>query len=254
MEHDRNIAGFPLNEDESLDELFRGRLKILQKKEGYRFSMDSVILARFARARPGDRIIDLGAGCGVISLIMAMDGKASSLDAVEIQEELADLARRNVRINKMEHLIRVHCADVLHSRSLFPPHIFGLVVSNPPFRRLDAGTINPHPQKALARHEIAGSLKAVLDASRYLLRHGGRAALVYPARRLVHLLAQLHASGLEPRRLRMVHSLPAADATLVLVEGVRGAKEGLEVLKPLLVYEQKGVYAEEMNQILFSTP
>ncbi len=254
MENIRTMMDFPIGEDETLDELFRGRLKILQKRDGYRFSMDSVILARFARARSGDRVIDLGTGCGVISLIMALDGKAFSLDAVEIQEDLADLARRNVRINGMEHLIRVHCADVFHSSSLFPPHIFELVISNPPFRQLDAGTINPHPQKALARHEIAGSLGAVLNASRYLLRNGGRIALVYPARRLVHLLAQLHASGLEPKRLRMVHSLLNANANLALVEGVYGAKEGLEVQEPLIVYEKKKVYTEEMKQILFSVP
>lgn len=251
MDTNAKVMGFPIGEDETLDDLFRGRLRILQKREGYRFSMDSVILARFARSRPGDRVIDLCAGCGVISLIMALDGKAVSLDAVEIQEDLAELARRNVYINKMEQIIRVHCADILHYRSLFSPHIFGLAVSNPPFRPLEAGTINPHPQKALARHEIAGSLDAVLDASHYLLREGGRVALVYPARRLVHLLARLHAEGLEPRRLRMVHSLPTAGATLALVEGVRGAKEGLVVQEPLVVYEKKGAYTEEMKQILF---
>jgi tRNA1Val (adenine37-N6)-methyltransferase len=251
MDDDRTVMGFPVGEDETLDDLFRGRLRILQKREGYRFSMDSVILARFAQIRPGDRAIDLGAGCGVISLILGLDGKAASLDAIEIQEDLADLARRNVSINRMERLIRVHCADVLHSSALFPPGIFGLVISNPPFRRLDAGTINPHPQKALARHEITGSLEAVLYAARYLLRHQGRVALVYPAHRLVHLLTRLHASGLEPRRLRMVHSLPTTGATLALVEGVHGAKEGLEVQEPLVVYEKKGVYTEEMNRILF---
>jgi len=251
MNNNRTVMGFPIGEDETLDDLFRGRLRILQKREGYRFSMDSVILARFARTRPGDRVVDLCAGCGVISLIMALDGKAATLDAVEIQKDLADMARRNVGINGMEHLIRVHCADVLHSSALFPPRIFGLVISNPPFRRLDAGTINPHPQKALARHEISGSLESVLDAAGYLLQHGGRVALVYPARRLVHLLARLHASGLEPKRLRMVHSLPTAGATLALVEGVRGAKEGLEVQDPLVVYKKKGVYTVEMKRILF---
>jgi tRNA1Val (adenine37-N6)-methyltransferase len=251
MDNNARAVGFSIGEEETLDDLFRGRLRILQKREGYRFSMDSVILARFAQSRPGDRAIDLCAGCGVISLIMALDGKAVSLDAVEIQEDLAEMAGRNVYINKMEHIIRVHCANIIDSPSLFPPRIFGLAVSNPPFRQLEAGTINPHPQKALARHEIAGSLDAVLDAARYLLRDGGRLALVYPARRLVHLLARLHASGLEPKRLRMVHSLPTARATLALVEGVRGAKEGLEIQEPLIVYKKKRVYTEEMERILF---
>jgi tRNA1Val (adenine37-N6)-methyltransferase len=222
------------------DHLFDGRIQCLQPRQGYRFSEDAVLLAHFIAPQPEDRILDLGAGCGIISLILAYRWPAITLTAMEIQPNLAELARRNAVDNKLAERLLVIQGDLRQSRDLLTPGSFDWVICNPPYHQQAAGRLNPQNEQAAARHEIHADLAAVLGAARYALRHHGRLAMVYPAARAASLLHEMKNSGLEPKRLRMVYSHPNAPARLVLVEAACMAGEELTVLPPLFVAEVPG--------------
>ena len=242
-------AQIPLYEDETLDEMFQGKLKVIQKKNGYRFSIDAVLLARTFGATKTDRIIDLGTGCGIVPLILGRSGKGREIVGIELQEELADIARRNVSLNGFAEKISIRCDDITKITSRYSPGSFDCVVSNPPFRKLATGRVNLEEQKSVARHEIAITLEGLLSASAHLLTAHGRLGLIYPALRAVDLFSLMRQSGIEPKTLQWVHGRVNMPAKMVLVEGIKGGGVELEVKEPLILYDDDGSYTEELRAI-----
>ena len=151
--------------DETLDAMFQGKLQVIQKKRGYRFSLDAVILARWARIFSGSRVLDLGTGCGIIPLIVALSTEVKEVVGVEIQEGMADIALRNVRLNGLSDVITIKKEDLKKLPSLYSPGSFDCILTNPPFRKLDTGRLNPSEQNTIARHETAISLTEILEAA-----------------------------------------------------------------------------------------
>ncbi len=235
--------------DETLDTLFGGELKIIQKKEGYRFSIDALLLASFIQARPEDKIIDLGTGCGIIPLILIYQKKGSKIIGVEIQPSLADLARRNVLLNNFPGQIEIWEKDFKELKEESWRDYFDLVITNPPYRRLGAGRINPHPEKAIARHEIKATLADILQVSYYILKAKGRLIMIYPARRVADLFHELRQNHLEPKKVQFVHSRLNEAARLVLVEAWKGGRVQAEVLPPLILYTAGGEYSLDAQKI-----
>ena len=220
--------------EESLDTLFDGRLKIRQKKEGYRFSIDALLLAHFAEPRPAERVVDLGTGCGVIPLILVFRGKAGAVVGVEVQPSLANLARRNVSRNHFTSQIDIWEEDF---RTLpGKGGVFDCVLCNPPYRRAGSGRVNPQEEKALARHEINATLEDVLRAAHFLLKNKGRFFSIYPAARTADLFQGLRRFHLEPKRVQFVYSRAGEDARLVLVEGLKEGKTQVRILSPFVIY------------------
>lgn len=237
---------FPPTGDETLDSLFQGRLKLLQPRKGYRFSLDPVLLVGLTRVRRRDRVVDLGTGCGVVPLLLAFRGAASHLTGVEIQPSLAALARRNVALNGFARLVEVLEADL---RLIQRDHIPGptsLVLSNPPYREIATGRLNPDRERASARHELLADLGAVVKAAARLLPDKGRLALIYPARRLPRLLEEVTEGGFAPKRLTLIHGSLDSPAKLAHLEAVRGGGEELQVNPPFAVYRADGRYTTEM--------
>jgi tRNA1Val (adenine37-N6)-methyltransferase len=234
---------------ETVDQTLGGRLRIIQKKNGYRFSLDALILANFTALRERDDLIDLGTGSGIIALILAQRFRCGRILGIEIQEDLAEMARRNVFLNGLEGGVEIRRGDVRRPESLCEPQSFSAAVCNPPYRRLRSGRTNPDPEKAVARHEIAGTAADFLAAAVYALRPDGRAYAIYPAARMVQLLVRMRDRRIEPKRLRLVYSRPGGSAVFVLVEGVKGGREGLNVLPPLIIHEEAGGYTREMTEI-----
>lgn len=231
----------------SADTLFAGKLVCLQYKSGYRFSVDAVLLAHFISPEPGERILDLGAGCGIISLILRYRQPQAVLTALELQPQLAALIRRNVEANNFQGRFAVVEGDCRRIREYVAAGSFDRVVCNPPYRKMDTGRLNSCREEMLARHEVSVDAGAVLLACNYALKTRGRVALVYPASRAATLLAGMKSAGLEPKRLQVVYSYPGSAGRLVLVEGVKGGGEELAVLPPLSIYtEQHGDYTPEM--------
>jgi tRNA1Val (adenine37-N6)-methyltransferase len=223
--------------DETLDELRLGGLKIIQKKEGYRFSLDPVLLCAFAEIREGERVADLGTGAGIIPLLLARKTAAAQILGIENQPSLSQRAQRNVILNDLGDRVKILEADVRHLPGVLAAQSFEVVLSNPPFRRDGTGRTASLAEKAAARHELAGGICDFLQAAAFLLKDTGRIYLVYLAERLAELLAAMRQEKLEPKRLRCVHSRRGEDARMVLVEGRKRGRSGLRVEPPLIVYE-----------------
>jgi len=235
--------------DLTTDTFLQGRIRIKQFRSGYRFSIDAVLLADYVCPRSGDVVLDLGTGCGVVPLLLAHAHPAIRVYGVELQKTLADLASENVTDNRMTDRVTIIQEDMsMLARNRFGESI-RTIVCNPPYRRADSGRLNPDMQRAIARHELKTSLEAVLTTARRLLDISGRLVMVYIADRAAELLAKMPVNGFEPKRIRWVHSRQHSDATLLLIEAVRGGNPGLTVLPPLFIYDGLGDYTEEVSAI-----
>ena len=231
------------------DTFFNGRIQVRQNRGGYRFSIDAILLASQAAPRPEDNVIDLGTGCGIISLILAYRHPGLTVYAVEVQAELARLARANVKDNQLQDRITVLDTDM---KTLKPDMTAGpvdLVVCNPPYRRPDSGRINPNHQRAVARHELKANLQDVIASTRRMLKTTGRFVTIYAAERTADILCQMRADSLEPKYIRTIHSDARSEAKLVLVEGTKGGNPGLKIAPPLILYEENGEYTDEVQRM-----
>ncbi|MBR9980309.1 MAG: tRNA1(Val) (adenine(37)-N6)-methyltransferase [Desulfatitalea sp.] len=237
-------------DDRSSDTFFNGRLIVHQLRNGYRFSIDAVLLAATITPRPGDRMLDLGTGCGVISLIVAFRHPTVQIHAVEIQESLADLARTNIAANHLDQRISLSQADMRHLPAGQVGAPFDWVVSNPPYRASCTGRVNPDNQKALARHEIMLDVTQLIATAKRMLRTGGRLATIFPAARAVDLLWQMRSAGLEPKWLQAVHSREGEEARLLMVHAIKAARPGLIWAPPLMVYGEDGGYTPAVQKMM----
>jgi tRNA1Val (adenine37-N6)-methyltransferase len=231
------------------DTFFNGRIQVKQNQAGYRFSIDAVLLADQAAPRSGDRVIDLGTGCGIISLIMAYCNPDITVYAVEVQEELTQLAISNVKNNSLQDCITVLGADMKTMKPDMTAGPVDLVVCNPPYRRPGAGRINPDNQRAVARHELKANLQDVIVTARRMLKTAGRFVTIYTAERTADILCQMRIDSIEPKFFRTIHSNPGSEAKLILVEGIKGGNPGLKIAPPLIVYDQNGDYTDEVQQM-----
>lgn len=217
--------------NETIDNFLNGRLRIIQARNGYRFSVDALLLAEFVSIKNQDLVVDLGAGCGIISLFLAIKREVGFILGLELQEELASQAKRNIILNELEKKIAIVRGDLRHLP--ITPRFANVVLCNPPYRKEKSGRINPDSNKAIARHEIAVSLDDILAAGKALLKPGGRLALIYPANRLAELFSKMRINGLEPKRLQIVFPDSATYAKLVMIEGRLQGKSGLKILPPI---------------------
>jgi tRNA1(Val) A37 N6-methylase TrmN6 len=228
------------------DAFFNGRLRIRQFRDGYRFSIDAVLLADFVRPLVGKKVLELGTGCGVVSLLLAHHCPDAAFVGVEIQAALAGLATENAAINGFSGRVEIRREDLRTIRSTAGESLFDLVVVNPPYHRARSGRTNPDRQRALARHELLATLDDVVASAGRMLEKGGRFAMIYPAERLVDLIAAMRAKDIEPKHLRMVHSRLSEKARLVLAEGRKGGRPGLVTAPPLAVYDTDDAYTAEV--------
>ncbi|HKL48020.1 MAG TPA: tRNA1(Val) (adenine(37)-N6)-methyltransferase [Desulfuromonadales bacterium] len=220
-------------------------LDVVQEKGGYRFSIDPVLLTDFARVRSADTILDLGTGCAIIPLLLSRQSRGKKIFGIEVQPRMADRARRNVDRNRYMDNIEIIESDLRFHRQIFSPQSFDVVLTNPPYRQAESGRQAPNPERAGARHELAGGLKDFLQAAAYCLGDGGRFYIVYLAERIADLLSQMRELRLEPKRLRCVHGRHGDPARMVLVEGRKGAGPGLHVEPPMFVFKENG-YSDEV--------
>ncbi len=244
--------GVPIFDDESVDDLFGGLIRVIQKRGGYRFSVDAILLAHFAiqsQLKPGMRLVDLGTGSAVVPVTLAAREPGLRSIGVEIQEAMADRAERTVRLNGMEDRIRIVRADFRDLPRMLELEQYDRVTCNPPYRPVGAGRINSESERAIARHEFCATIGSAVEATRLLLRAGGRALFIYPAVRTVDLLTRMQAGNLAPKRLRPVYPRPGGTGRLVLVEGAKGGGPGMDVLPPLFIYGEGDDYSGEMAQI-----
>jgi tRNA1Val (adenine37-N6)-methyltransferase len=236
--------------EETIDELKGYDLRIIQPHDGYRFSLDPLLLCDFATIGEGRRVIDLGAGSGIIPLLLARKSESAKVVGVELQEKMASLARRNVLLNGLSERIEIIGADILSLRDRFPVSSFDLVTANPPYRKPGSGKISPKTGRDKARHETTATLMDFLEAAKYLVKPSGMIVFTYLPLRFAELCATAAALKLAPLRMCMVHGNARASARMLLIELAKGRRAGLEVLPPLFVYGPDGEYSAEMRRIL----
>ena len=238
-----------LKENERLDELQRNCYKIIQNPEKFCFGMDAVLLSGFARAKEGAKVLDMGTGTGIIPILMEAKTKAAHLTGLEIQEESADMARRSVALNGLEHKISIVQGDIKEAGTLFDAASFDVVTCNPPYMIGQHGLQNPEAPKAIARHEILCTLEDVISQAAKVLKPGGNFFMVHRPFRLAEIMVLLHAYKLEPKRMQLVYPYVDKEPNMVLIEANRGGKPRMTVEKPLIVYKEPGVYMPEIYEI-----
>ena len=235
--------------DETLDALFGGGLKLYQQKQGYRFSIDAILLADFATVRSGNKVIDLGTGNGIVPLILAYRYASISVTGIEIQQQMAERATRNIRLNGYEDRIVIEQMDITSTVERFEPESFDTIVCNPPYRQATSGRLSPSSEKQIARHEIKARLHDFVRAAAFLVKNKGRFACIQLGERTVDVVSAMRSAGLEPKRMRTVHPFSEANASMVLVEAVRGGRSGIDILPPLIIYDSTNNYTAEVNAI-----
>lgn len=239
-------------EHETLDELTGYDLRLVQPRHGYRFSVDPLLLADFAGVRRGEKVIDLGTGCGVIPFLLARIEECA-VTGVEFQPTMAQIAARNVVLNDLSGRVEIVEEDVISLKARFPVDSFDLVVSNPPYRRPGTGKVSPRAGRDDARHETSATLADFLAAAKYLVKPSGRICLIYHTCRLAELMAQAAVQKLAPLRLRMVHGNSRMEARMFMIEMAKGRTGELRVEAPLMVRGDDGGYSEEKLRIYRKT-
>ena len=210
----------------------------------FRFSTDTIILADFAKPRKGIKAVDLGTGCGTIPLLWSRSDKTTSITAVELQPEGADMARRSVELNGLDNISVVN-ADLKELKGVLPFGSFDLVCCNPPYKESGTGIKNPDGEKLLARHEEGCTIGDICLAAKNLLQFGVRFVMCQRPERLADVLEAMRSNDLEPKRLRFVQQRPEKPPKLFLVEGRRGGKKGGLVTESTLFIESDemlGIY------------
>lgn len=238
-----------LKPGERLDDLQRNGYRIIQDPGRFCFGMDAVLLAGFAKVKPGERVVDLGTGTGIIPILLEARTKGASFTGLEIQAESADMARRSVLLNDLQDRVHIVDGDIKEAVQIFGAASCHVVTSNPPYMTEHHGLQNPDQPKAIARHEVLCTLHDVVSQAAGLLMPGGRFYMVHRPFRLAEIMSVMVKYKIEPKRMRLVQPYADKEPNLVLIEGLRGGKSRIEVERPLIVYEKTGVYTDEILDI-----
>lgn len=242
-----------IREDERIDDLQLEGLRIIQKNGGFRFGMDAVLLASFARIGDKDRVADFGTGTGILSLLLTGRGRGRHIDAFEIQPDMADMAKRSVALNGLAERIHVHHLPVEEASSVVTPGSLDAIVCNPPYGVPGTTLVNPNKSLSVARHQSEAGLNDWYRMAYRLLKGKGRFHMVYPAPRMLEAMDALSRARLEPKRFRLIYPYGDKPANLVLIEAVKDAKPMLHPEPPLIVYERDGSMTAELKEIYHIT-
>lgn len=237
-----------LKPGERLDDLQRNNYHIIQNPAKFCFGMDAVLLSGYANVKKGETVLDLGTGTGILPILLEAKTEGGHFTGLEIQEESADMARRSVVINGLQDKIDIVCGDIKEAVKLFGYSSYDVVVSNPPYMIEQHGLINPDSPKAIARHEIACTLKDVIGNGAGILRPGGRFYMVHRPFRLVEIYRCFMDYGLEPKKTRLVYPYVDKEPSMVLIEAVKGGRSRITIEKPLIIYDGDGQYTQEIKE------
>ncbi|HJC38586.1 MAG TPA: tRNA1(Val) (adenine(37)-N6)-methyltransferase [Candidatus Mediterraneibacter faecigallinarum] len=233
-----------LRPGERLDDLQIGGLELIQDPKKFCFGVDAVFLSDFVRVRPGENVLDLGTGNGIIPVLLSAKTEARHITGLEIQADTAEMARRSVAHNHLEDRIDIVTGDIKEAAELFKPAFFDVITTNPPYMLADHGMRNLDDAKAIARHEVLCSLDDILRESMRLMQDKSRFYMIHRPFRLTEIMIKMHQYKIEPKRIRFVHPYIDKEPAMVLIEGVRGARPRVTVEPPLIIYDRNGT-AEE---------
>ena len=243
-----------LRPGERLDDLQLGGLELIQNPSKFCFGVDAVFLSDFAKVKPGETVLDMGTGNGIIPVLLAGKTKGKHFTGLEIQEESADMACRSVRHNRLEEQIDIVTGDIKEAAERFKPAFFDVITTNPPYMLADHGLRNPDDSKAIARHEVLCTLDDILRESMRLLQDKGRFYMIHRPFRLTEILTKMHEYKIEPKRIQFIHPYIDKEPNMVLIEGMKGGNPRMQVEPPLVVYQKDGSYTEELLALYGMSP
>lgn len=248
------MEDFLLLDGERIDSVNES-IRLIQKKDGLVFGTDAYLLAAYVRTRSDALAADLGSGTGIASFLMLARNKVRSVEAYEIQKDFADLIGRNARLNGLDEKIDVRHLDVRLAGKGADAERLDIVISNPPYMRVDSGMRNRSDAKFIARHEVEGGIFDFCSAAARLLKYGGSFYCVFRPDRLCDLLVALRGAALEPKVMTLVHADSRTDPSMVLIEAKKGGRCSLKVTRPLMIYREgeKGQIMSADAELIYDT-
>lgn len=239
-----------LEANERIDDLEFKNLKIIQNKYGFCFGIDSVLLSDFAKnIKKDSMVLDLGTGTGIIPILLCGKTKLKKVTGIELQEEVAKMAKKSIKLNNLEDKFNVINENILNLNKIYENQTFDVIVSNPPYKKKDTGITNENEKKIISRHEISASLEDFIKISKDLLKDKGEFYMVHRPERLVDIFELMRKYKIEPKILKMVYSYKNKEPKLILIKGVKNAKPFLKVESNLYIYEDTGKYTKEILKI-----
>ena len=239
-----------LNENERIDDLEFKNLKIIQNKLEFCFGIDSVLLSDYAKTiKNNSRVIDLGTGTGILPILLSGKTDVMEIIGIEIQENMAEMAKRSVNLNNLGHIIKIINGDIRDIKSFFNTNSFDVVITNPPYKKNYTGLKNLNKGKLISKHEIKCNLEDIIMTAKYLLKNNGEFFMVHRPERLVDIIYLMRKNNIEPKNIRFVYSRKNSEANLILIKGVKNGRPFLKVEKPLYIYDENNFYTEEMLKI-----
>ena len=237
-----------IKNDENIDDLQLNGLMLIQKKDGFKFGVDAVLLSDFVDVKKKHKVIDLCTGTGIIPFLLYGKYNPNNIKGIEIQEDMVEMANRSVKLNEINNIEFLH-SDLKDIKFLKTLEKADVVTVNPPYKLSNAGIVNPSDKLSIARHEILCNLENVIEASRVLLKDNGRLFMVHRPERLADIITLMKKYKIEPKRIRMVHPNKNKAPNIVLVEGQRDGGAFLKWDNPIYVYNEDGTYSDQINEI-----
>ncbi|MFT8351487.1 tRNA1(Val) (adenine(37)-N6)-methyltransferase [Clostridium saccharoperbutylacetonicum] len=238
-----------IKDDETIDDLQLKELQLIQKKDGFKFGIDAVLLSDFAQIKKKHEVMDLCTGTGIIPFLIYGKYNPKNVYGLEIQEEMVDMAKRSVKLNSLEEKVSFINEDLKNIEFLKKLKKFDVITVNPPYKLNNSGIINPNDKLAIARHEILCNLEDVIYAARILLKDNGRLFMIHRPERLADIFTLMRKYKIEPKRVKMIHPKIGKAPNIVLVEGQRDGGAYLKWDAPLYVYDESGKYTKEIDSI-----
>ncbi len=239
-----------LKDNEIIDDLELNNLKIIQNNNGFKFGIDSILLSDFAKKIKKDSIVlDIGTGTGIISILLSAKTEANKIIGIEIQREVADMAKRSVILNKLENKIEIINDDINNIEKYFENNYFDVIVTNPPYQKNNTGLKSENEKNLISRHEIKCTLEDIIKKSFKILKDKGEFYMVHRPERLVDIMYLMRKNKIEPKELRFVYPKISDKPNLILIKGIKNAKQFLKVEKPLIIYNEEGIYTKEVLSI-----
>lgn len=246
------MEDIPIKENERIDDLQYKDLKIIQETDGFCFGIDSILISDFAKnIKKNSKVADLGTGTGIIGLLLCKKTNLAEMTGIEIQEDVANMAERSIKLNNLEEKFRIINSNIneIFSKKLLEKNVFDVVVMNPPYKEVGTGEINENEKKFISRHEIKANLSDFIKTASGLLKDKGELYIVHKPERMPDIIQKLRENKIEPKELRVVYSNKNSEASLILIKAVKGGKKFLKIDRPLYIYNESGQYSDEIKQI-----
>ena len=239
-----------LKENERIDDLEFKDLKIIQNTKGFCFGIDAVLLSDFSKnIKKNAKVLDLGTGTGIISILLCGKTKLEKIIGVEVQKEVADMAKRSSKLNNLENKFEIINENIINLDKIYERNSFDVIVTNPPYKKENTGIVNEEEKKLISRHEVLAKLEDYIKVSNKLLKDKGEFYMVHRPERLVDIISHMRQYKIEPKEIRFVCSHEKEPPKLVLIKGVKNAKPFLKFKEDLYIYNDDGSYTDEIYEI-----